>query len=148
MTPKDAVKKLKEIDRKIKIEVRKAEVKNLRLAAKVARQFSSGEVSTVRLRRFGHPYAKRDPNAAFPPGIVNKQTGQLKSAWTHRIGEWQEGNLSSKAFNTSVHGMLIESGGTANSAMVKRPIVDYVQTAIAPARKQRIEDAIRKALKP
>lgn len=127
-------RKAREIERR----VRAAEEASAREALAVAREYSSGPLSTRELQMMGHPYARRRPRPPGNPAIINVQTGEFRAAW--RVVK--AGDVT-RVVNDSRLAPLFSRGTTV---MIRRPIARAVAQAIRRKREKRLREAVRAGL--
>ncbi|MCW3053296.1 MAG: hypothetical protein JWN14_2466 [Chthonomonadales bacterium] len=130
----------------LKLGLRAAERQTILAVQTEAKRLSSGNYSSATLAKMGHPYSKKRPRPPQDPGIINLQSGNFQRGWRRQTGSWSGGALSSFVFNVSREGVLLEAGGSSRSTQIRRDLVSLVLPTIRRARRQRLSDAIRKAL--
>lgn len=119
---------------------------------------SSGEYSLAKLRRMGHPYAKRHMTPkgrrakrrgtpAIPygdPTIINAQSGTFRGAWRVGVGMNRD-QILVRAENRSRAADYLEFG---TKRMIARPLPRKLEKTLAPDFKKRLIGAIRRSLQP
>jgi hypothetical protein len=108
MTPMQAARKLRDVQREIHREAVLAVQKAMRRVKVDARQLSSGTLSLADLRRRDHPYARRHGPlgnvGAMPggdPAVVNRHRGQFYDAWQLYLPVISSPTISGKLVNAS-----------------------------------------------
>jgi hypothetical protein len=124
--------------------VRKAERESAEQALKIARQLSSGKISSAQLRQRGHPYAARNPRPPQDPAIVNVQSGAFRDGWKITGPRTSSKGLVTRLVNTSKPAKFL---GRGTSRMIPRPIADAITQQLRRDRKNRLARALRQALK-
>lgn len=124
-----------------------AETSTLVVAKYELEQATAGTMTPADLRRLDHPYAKRHGRALRDPAITNRKSGELNRSFRRgrvvRVAGGTRGAITNRA--KSVAG--IKAGGTADSAMVERPLVQRVQKRIQTERTRRVKSAINHVLR-
>jgi hypothetical protein len=124
-------------------EVRKAETKTINDAKAESIKASSGPHTQAALTAAGHPYSRRAPQtAAYPPGIVNAQSGQFRASWQTQNPILKGRTLVSKCINYDP----VKKYLNGTTLMVARPLNQIVYAAVAARRIARLKTAIKKAL--
>lgn len=111
------------------------------VSAKVAAVVvSSGDLTPKDLARAGHPFARRAPNAAFDPSVINKQTGRFAASWRVVPPTVSGDSVVSGLVNTDLNKIYLQ--GT--SRMVPRPVAANIARRVNPNRARRLSAAFRK----
>jgi hypothetical protein len=108
---------------------------------KIAVELTSGTVSTRELRRMGHPFSRRRPQASVPKLPINKQSGNLQDAIriVRRVrGDGEEIYLQVN----SPHAMVLAKGGT--SRMVPRGFFEAFAKRTQGILRTNVQKAFRK----
>jgi hypothetical protein len=105
---------------------------------------SSGTLTAGMLRKMGHPYATRAPNASVDPSTINAQTGEFRRAWKKAGPRLRGGALSGEVVNTSKVAPYLLKG---TKRMIKRPIAKALADAMRPRFKARMRTALRRGLR-
>lgn len=127
--------------------VRRNLIGAVRESAKEAKQeairFSSGTASKADLRRAGHPFARRRPQAvAFPPFLINKhRPNGFAMKWRSSLPMVRGNRITARVFNISEVAKYMD--GT--KYMIPRPVADAVLAIVLPAHEQRIQKAYEDA---
>ena len=107
---------------------------------------SSGTHSSEDLYNAGHPYARRAPQVAYDPSIINAQTGEFRDAWFAEAPE-----VTEEPTGTVVTARCVNRDPKAHfmfgtPLMVKRPVVKRATAAILENRKLRLKQAVKSAI--
>lgn len=108
-----------------------------------ALKLTSGSVSTKQLRRMGHPFSRRRPQA-FPRLPINKQTGELQRS-LRVFRRFDARGLTYQLQFTSPHAIVTRPYGTA--VMVARGFWAELRKRHTQRAKRRMIAAFRRAHK-
>lgn len=136
--------KIRQMQERLKANLRQAERENLRDGKRIARKYSTGSISSAELRQLGHPYATRAPQFVQHPAIINRQSGTFFGAWSTHLGSWQSGGMVSVIRNSAPYAGYLDRG---TRYMIERPIRDFVQRDLKQIRKARLQKAVADALR-
>lgn len=106
-------------------------------------KLTSGSVSTKQLRRMGHPFSRRRPQA-FPRLPINRQSGQLQKS-LRVFRRFDARGLTYQLQFTSPHAVVLRPGGTA--IMVARGFWAELRKRHTQRAKRRMIAALRRAHK-
>ena len=101
---------------------------------------SSGDLTLKALARAGHPFARRAPNAAYNPSVINRQTGRFAASWRVVPPTVSGDSVVSGLVNTDPNKVYLQ--GT--SRMVARPVAANIARRIRLIRARRLSAAFRK----
>lgn len=106
---------------------------------------SHGSNSTADLRRAGHPYAKRAPNPAYDPSVVNDQGHGFPEGWAagEPIADETGETITSAVVNHHPDAHWIATAGEGGSRQVARPIVQRAAAAVRERRKRRVRAGVQ-----
>lgn len=135
---------LARIGRGLERAARNAERESAQEALRIARQLSSGPLTTAHLRRMGHPYAKRRPNPAIDAAIINVQTGRFRDAWRIIGPRKTSAGLRTRLVNDSPYAGFLASG---TATMIERPIEARLRERVQRQRAQSLVRGIERALR-
>lgn len=120
-------------------EVARAEQDSAQDALRIARELSSGTLSTRQQRAMGHPYSRRRPQLRHSAFVVNRQSGRFRAGW--RIQ--RAGNVT-RLVNDSPEAKFMTAQGTKR--MIGRPIQEAIRARLLVSRTMRIARAVGKGL--
>lgn len=124
----------------VRARMRAADAQTVREGVEIAQSLSAGTWSLAALARRpypNHPYARSHPNAAFDPGVINRQTGKFQAGWHVRPNP----NLPPALWNTSRVARYLEFG---TKSMVARPIDKLIIARLGPIRKRNLDLAFQR----
>ena len=104
-----------------------------------ARLYSSGGLSSRRLRQLGHPY-RLGGTPPQDPAVINVQSGEFRAAW--EIVPAADG-LSGSVVNQTPQAEFLRRG---TSRMIARPLVERVEEEVMPRHQARVEAALKALL--
>jgi len=130
---------------RVTVNVIAAESVTLQEADKAALLLSSGPHSTAQLRAAGHPYSRRAPDPSYDAAVINVQSGEFKDAWESAGPTVTGAGVVSKLSNGSKVAGLLDKG---TSKMIARPVAEAIVERVQPGRAERLNEAVRSALKP
>lgn len=125
--------------RQMKERIEKAVDKGLDRAAEkgvqIAKDLSSGSVSSAQLRKMDHPFATRHASPKLAPEVINKQSGLFRNKWHLRKGG------SRAIVNDAPYADFLKQG---TRFMHRRPIVDSVEKLFEPIAAESIQRELKK----
>ena len=132
-TPKKAAALLRALPALLEKAALQEQRDSLADAQRLLIQQSSGTVSLAELRRMGHPFARRAPQASPDAAIINDQGGAFRKSW-RKVAPVRSGDfVTSRVVNTDPKARFMNGTKT----MVKRPIIAAVEAKLKPIRKNR-----------
>lgn len=135
-----AAYELEKYGKRLVREIGKAEVDTAKVGLRVAVKQSSGKVSSLQLRREGHPYARRHGKPKRDPQIINSQSGEFRREWHIALGKNLDEGPAIVNFS-SIAGFLQE--GTPK--MFARPVENVVIAELRKIRPANLAKAIERA---
>lgn len=144
MTVADTRDRIAEIRKRLLPALAASERKSAARGVVIAKRLSSGSLSLAELRRRGHPFRRGpfSPGPAAPVEIINVQGGTFRAVWAQRQGDWQDGTLTTTVFNDDPAAQWMP--GT--KFMVARPVVEALETELAPEREANLARALEEVL--
>jgi len=139
-----AAEALRRKARAIQERARDAESTSARELLQIARQQSSGPLSSRQLRMMGHPYARRAPRPPFSAAIVNVQSGRFRAGWRIVGPVTAGGSLRSRLVNDSPEAKSLTERGTR--FMIGRPVMRAIAQRERRLRERRLRRAVETGL--
>jgi hypothetical protein len=143
MTPQEFARSLQKKADLLEKEIMAAERQTLTEARAEAIKLSSGRLTATDLARAGHPFARRAPDAAYDPSVINARTGLFKRSWIGILPRVIGGKIVTRLKNFSPEAKYM--AGT--KFMVPRTVGAEVKKRVQPRRLRRLRAAVKRALK-
>lgn len=144
MTPQQGALKLRGKATALRKEIDKALNQSAKAGVKLGRANSSGPFSLPELAAAGHPYARRRPNPAYDPAIINVHRGRFRAGWQAVSAFAYRGGRTAFILNLSdVAGYL----KTGTRFMVRRPVDVLTMADVEPVFWANVLAATRRAVR-
>lgn len=148
MTPRQAVRRVRALEREIHRDLQGAVRRTLSAAKQEAKRLSSGPLSFADLARLDHPYARRHGsrgNTAVMPGkdpsVINVQTGAFKEAWQVDNPQGGDTTVSGRLFNLDEKADFLQYG---TRFMVARPIPQRLEGFVRDRAEKEVATAAKR----